>query len=56
MYPAMLTDEMRAAVEEYKDKSYGWKVSGCGGGGYWILISDKKIPDAIKVTPCYNAD
>ena len=52
MYPAMLTDEMRAAIEEYKDKAYGWKVSGCGGGGYWILISDQKIPNAIKVVPC----
>ena len=54
MYPAMITDEMRAAIEEYKDKAYGWKVSGCGGGGYWILISDQKIPNAIKVVPCYG--
>lgn len=56
MFPAMLTNEMRFAIEEYKDEAYGWKVSGCGGGGYWILISDKKIPNAIKVTPCYKAD
>ena len=56
MFPAMITDEMRAVIEEYKDQAYGWKVSGCGGGGYWILISDKKIPNAIKVTPCYKAD
>jgi galactokinase/mevalonate kinase-like predicted kinase len=56
MFPAMITYEMRSAIEEYKDKAYGWKVSGCGGGGYWILISDKKIPNAIKVTPCYKAD
>ncbi|MBE6404423.1 MAG: cytidyltransferase [Lentisphaerae bacterium] len=54
MYPAMITNEMRAAIEEYKDKAYGWKVSGCGGGGYWILISDQKIPNAIKVVPCYG--
>ena len=56
MYPAMITEEIRATIEEYKDKAYGWKVTGCGGGGYWILISDKEIPNAIKVTPCYVAD
>lgn len=56
MYPAMITDEMRAAIEEYKDKAYGWKVSGCGGGGYWILISDRKIQNAIKVVPCSGND
>lgn len=54
MYPAMITNEMRAAIEEYKDKAYGWKVSGCGGGGYWILIPDQKIPNVIKVVPCYG--
>ena len=56
MFPAMMTKEMRIVIEEYKDKSYGWKVSGCGGGGYWILISDQKIPNAIKVVPCSGWD
>ena len=51
MYPAMFTPEMAQAIEEYKDLAYGWKVSGCGGGGYLILISDKSIPDTIKVQP-----
>lgn len=54
LYVGLGSDEIRAATEEYKDKAYGWKFSGCGGGGYWILISDQKIPNAIKEVPCYG--
>ena len=53
MYPAMQTKDMRAAIEEYRNLACGWKVTGCGGGGYWILVSEKPIPNAIKVTPCH---
>ena len=52
MYPAMQTKDMRAAIEEYRNLACGWKVTGCGGG-YWILVSEKPIPNAIKVPPCH---
>ncbi len=51
MYPNMLTEEMCNAIEEYRDIAYGWKVTGCGGGGYWVLVSEKPIHNAIKVLP-----
>lgn len=53
MYPAMSTPDVQEAIVKYRDQAYGWKLTGCGGGGYLILISDVPISNAIKVTPCH---
>jgi len=53
MYPAMSTPEVQAAIEKYRNLACGWKLTGCGGGGYLILISEMPISNAIKVTPCH---
>lgn len=53
MYPEMSTPDVQTAINKYRDQAYGWKLTGCGGGGYLILISDVPIPNAIKVTPCH---
>jgi len=52
MFPNMLTDEVRDAVDHYRKSTYGWKLTGCGGGGYLVLISDAPVANAIKVLPC----
>ena len=52
MFPSMLTPEMTEAIADCKDRACGWKVTGCGGGGYLLLISEQEIPNTIKVTPC----
>ena len=54
MYPNMLTADVSEAVGRYRSGAYGWKLTGCGGGGYLILVSDGEIPNAIKVQPCRN--
>ena len=53
MYPAMSTPDVQSAIEKNQELALGWKLSGAGGGGYLILISERPIPDAIKVTPCH---
>ena len=35
-------------IDEYRDKALAWKLSGAGGGGYLILISEEEIPNAIQ--------
>jgi cytidyltransferase-like protein len=53
MYPAMSTPDVQTAIEKYHNQAHGWKLTGCGGGGYLILISDTPISNAIKVIPCH---
>ncbi len=52
MFPSMMTPDVQAAIEQYQDVACGWKLTGCGGGGYLIMISDTPIQKAIKVVPC----
>lgn len=49
MFPNMVTPGVREMVEMYRDVALGWKLSGAGGGGYFILVSEQPIPDTIQV-------
>jgi len=49
MFPKMVYDEIFDTIEKYKDTTYGWKLSGAGGGGYIIFVSDKEIPGSIQI-------
>jgi cytidyltransferase-like protein len=49
MFPKMMNDRIAKVINTYNDKALACKLSGAGGGGYLILISEDKIPNAIKV-------
>ncbi len=49
MFPNMMNAAMTGLIEQYREKALGWKVSGAGGGGYLILVSDTPIPEAVRV-------
>lgn len=50
MFPNMMNPQVEALINKFKDQALGWKLSGAGGGGYLILVSDEKIPGSIQVT------
>jgi cytidyltransferase-like protein len=49
MFPMMMNSRIAEVIDLYRNRALAWKLSGAGGGGYLILISEKEIPDAIKV-------
>lgn len=49
MFPRMMNQDIRRIIDQYSDSALAWKLSGAGGGGYLILISEKEIPDTFRI-------
>ena len=49
MFPKMMTPEIKKEINLYQNKAQAWKLSGAGGGGYLILISEVNIPNSIRI-------
>ena len=49
MFPNMLNDDVMKALKSYQPDVLGWKLSGAGGGGYLVFISEKPVKNAIRI-------
>ena len=49
MFPRMVSPDIMSVLSDYQSTVSGWKVSGAGGGGYLILVSEKPILNAIQI-------
>ncbi len=49
MFPNMVNKNILTTLESVKDKALGWKLSGAGGGGYLVLVSEDSIPGTFQV-------
>ena len=49
MFPAMETEAILATVQQYPEKQYGFKVTGAGGGGYVMFVTDETAKAGLRV-------
>lgn len=49
MYPHMVTADILNTLKQYEGRAMGWKLSGAGGGGYLIFVSETPIENAIQI-------
>jgi cytidyltransferase-like protein len=49
MFPYMVNDMVDNLIQEYADQALGWKISGAGGGGYLILVSEEPIEGGFQI-------
>jgi cytidyltransferase-like protein len=56
MFPHMMNHRIAELIDAYRHQAFGWKLSGAGGGGYLILVSDKPIPEATRAVARREVD
>lgn len=49
MFPLMWNDEASRVVAQFESDVTGYKISGAGGGGYIVAISEKNVPDSLRI-------
>lgn len=50
MFPHMVNATIFELIEKHRDSVAGWKVSGAGGGGYLVLVTEEPVAKAVRVT------
>ncbi|MEN9333034.1 MAG: hypothetical protein RLY35_214 [Bacteroidota bacterium] len=49
LFPLMTSNEAESVLLPFKEKILGYKISGAGGGGYWIVVSEVKMDSFMEI-------
>lgn len=49
MFPNMVNPYILDTILQYSNQALGWKISGAGGGGYLVLVSEDPIKNGLQI-------
>ena len=49
MFPLMMNSSVEKLIDRHRNTALGWKISGAGGGGYFIVVSEVEVPGSIRI-------
>ncbi len=49
LFPNMMNNDIRKLIKKYASESFGWKLSGAGGGGYLVLVRNKDARGSVRI-------
>ena len=49
LYPNMVSPDIFEVLDKHRQHTLGWKLSGAGGGGYLIFVSEIPLENAIQI-------
>jgi len=49
MFPQMSNPAIHKMIQAHAKTAFGWKLSGAGGCGYLVLVSQSPVPGAIQL-------
>lgn len=50
LFPAMSSPAIQKVLAHYRPGALGWKLSGAGGGGYLVLVTERPLEGALSLT------
>jgi cytidyltransferase-like protein len=49
LFPDMKNKSIAAVIKKHASESFGWKLSGAGGGGYLVLARNKNARGSVRI-------
>ena len=49
LFPNMVSPQIESMIQQYSHQALGWKLSGAGGGGYLVLVSEKPVDASVRL-------
>jgi galactokinase/mevalonate kinase-like predicted kinase len=49
LFPLMTNENAESILTKFQSNVLGYKISGAGGGGYWVVVSNSKIDSFVPI-------